>query len=98
MWAGHWTLRLRQFAEQPFHLVLLERHVDFDGRMARNGGGDASANLLQIQRLLFAGKLIEEFVQHVFNLARLKARWRNLYCDAACAEGFRVKAILLQLV
>ena len=48
-----------EFGEQPLHFVLLERHVYFDGGMAGDGGGDASANLFQIQLLLFARELIE---------------------------------------
>ena len=41
MRAGHGTVGLGQFRQQPFHFILLERHVDLDGGVAGDGGGDA---------------------------------------------------------
>ena len=66
--ARHGAVGFGQFAEQPFHLVLFERHVDLDGGVAGDGCGDPCPNLLQIhflqiQGLFFPGKLIEQFVQ-----------------------------------
>ncbi len=39
--AGHGVVGFRQFGEEPVHFVLLEGHVDFDGGVAGDGGGDA---------------------------------------------------------
>ena len=96
--ARHWVVGFGQFGEQPFHLVLLERHVDFDGRMARDRGGDASAYLFQVQRLLFARELVEEFVQHAFDGGRLDSCRRDFHRHAACAEGLGLESVMLQFV
>ena len=56
--------------QQPLHFVLLQRHVDLDGGMAGDAGGDAGANLLQVQRLLFALELLQDFVQQVLDVGR----------------------------
>src|ERR1051325_4847855 len=74
--ARHWMICLSQFGEQPFHFVLLERHVDRDSCMARDRGGDASAYPFQIERLLLARELVEQFVEHTFDGGRLNSCWR----------------------
>jgi len=56
--AAHGALRLCQLLQQPFHLVLLQRHVDLDGRMARDAGRDLPSDLVQVQYLLFLLKLV----------------------------------------
>ena len=56
-----------QFREQPLHFVLLQRHVDLDGRVTGDGRGDAGADLFQVQRLFFARELLEQFMQHVLD-------------------------------
>ena len=48
----------------------------------------------QIDGLLFARELLEDFVQHVLDLRRVHARRRDLHRDAARAEGFRLKTIV----
>jgi len=76
----------RQFGEKPVHFVLLERHVDLDGGMTGDGGGDASTNLLQVQRLLFARDLVEQFVEHVFDSGCVNSGGRDFDGDAPRAE------------
>src|SRR5580704_4499862 len=46
--AGHGVVGFREFGEEPVHFILLERHVDLDGGVAGDGGGDAGANLFQV--------------------------------------------------
>ncbi len=41
MWTTHRAVGLRQLLQQPLHFVLLQRHVDLDGGMAGDAGGDA---------------------------------------------------------
>ena len=88
----------RQFGEQPVHFVLLERHVDFDGGVAGDGGGDAAADLFQVERLLFARDLIEQFVQHFFDRRGVDSRGRDFHGDAAGAERLGLEAVVLQFV
>src|ERR1700722_18184881 len=38
--ATHRAIRFCERSKQPFHLGLIERHIDFDSRVARGGGGD----------------------------------------------------------
>src|SRR5712692_3515129 len=40
--AAHGAIGLGERGEEPFHFGLIERHVDFDGGVARGGGGDFS--------------------------------------------------------
>src|SRR5260370_435915 len=91
-------LGFRQFRQQPFHFVLLQRHVDFDGRVARDRGCDRGPDLLQIQRLLFARELIEQIVQHVLNRGGIHSRWRHLHRHTARAEWLGFESVVLQLV
>ena len=87
----------REFGEQPVHFVLLERHVDFDGGVAGDRGGDAGANLFQIQRLLFARKLVEQFVQHMFDRGRLHARRSDFHRYAARAKRLGLESVVLAI-
>jgi len=52
----------------------------------------------QVQRLLFARDLIEQFVEHVLDRGRIYARRSNLHRDAARAEGLSFESIVLQFV
>src|SRR6201988_3959463 len=88
----------REFGQQPFHLVLFQRHVDFDSRMARDRGGNTRANLLQVQRLLFAGELIEQFVKHVFDRRGLHSRGSDFDGDTAHAEWLGLETVARELV
>ena len=77
---------------------MFERHVDLNGRMAGNRSRNASPNLVEVQGLVFARKLVEQLVQHVLHLARFEAGRGNLDGNAAGAKGLCLKAIFLQLV
>ena len=88
----------REFGEEPLHFVLLQRHVDLDGGMAGDGGGNAPANLFQVQGLFFARDLIEQLVKHVLDRGRIHARRCKLHGDTAGAEGLGLEAVVLQFV
>ena len=57
-----------------------------------------AANLLQVQRLLFAGKLVEQFVQHVLDGGGVHSGGSDLYRDAAGAKGFDFESVPGQFV
>src|SRR5262249_47410388 len=98
VWAGHRTVSFGELGEQPFHLVLIERHVDLDGGMAGDGGSDASANLLQVERLILAGKLIEQFMQQVLDLGSFNSGGRELDRDTSRTKRLGVEAIVVQFL
>ena len=74
-----------------------ERHVDLDGGVAGDGGGDAGAAGLFVFRLLLAFGHGKHLFQHAFELAAFKADGRGLYGQGARAKGLGLKAVALQL-
>ena len=66
--------------------------------MASDGGGYASAYLLEIESLFLTRKLVEQFVQHLLNFAGLDSSWSNFDGNATRAEWLRVEPVLLQFV
>src|SRR5215470_13547634 len=89
----HGAVCLCQLSQEPLHFVLLERHVYFDGGVAGDGGGDASTNRLHVQFLILPRKLLQQLVQHVFDLWTLDSRGRDLHGYTARAKGFRLETI-----
>ena len=55
-----------EFGEEPFHALDIERKVDFDRGMARDGGGDAGTHGLQIFRLRGGVGLLQDLHEHAF--------------------------------
>ena len=92
------VIGLRQLRQQPLHFVPLQRHVHFDGGVARDRRRDAGANLFQIQRLLLAGELVQQLVQHFLDHGRVHSRRRHFHRHAARAEWFGLESIALQFV
>ena len=87
-------LGVGEFGQQPLHFVLLERHVDLDRRMAGDRRCDPRAHRFQIDDLVFARELLEDFIQHVLDLRSVHARRCDFHRDAACAERFRFEAVV----
>ena len=85
----------RQLREQPFHFVVLQRHVHLDGGMTRNRGRDPCPNLFQIQRLLLARELIDQFAreEQVLNMEKVRAR---IAASIACHAAIKVNMPLTQ--
>src|ERR1017187_5226386 len=98
MRTAHGAIGFGQLAKQPLHFVLLQRHVHLDGCVARNAGGDAGSNLFQVQHLFLALELIQDFMQHVLDVARRNSGRRGLDGDGARAERFHFKAVAVQFV
>ena len=73
---------------------MFEGHVDFDGGVACNRRGDARPHCFQIDGLVFARELLEDFVQHVLDARRIHPRRRDLHRHAARAKGFRFKTVV----
>jgi len=95
---GHGAFGFGKFCDQPFHLVLLERHVDLDGGVTGDGCSNADADFLDVYCLLFVGKLVEQFVKHALNLRSFDSGGSDLYRNAACAERLDFKSVGSQLV
>ena len=62
-------IRFGEFGKQPFHFVLLEWHIHFDGGMAGNRRCNTRANRLHVQALFFARKLLQQFGEQMLDLA-----------------------------
>ena len=82
-----------QLHEQPLHLILFEWHIDFDRGVARNRRRNTRPHRFQVDGLVLACELFEDFVHHVLDLRRVDARRCDLYRHAARAEGLRFKTI-----
>ncbi len=52
MGTGEREIGFCEFREQPFHLILLERHVDFNGGVTGNGCSDSRAHGLEVHFLI----------------------------------------------
>src|SRR5205085_11195604 len=98
VWAGHWAFGLSKFSEQPFHLVLLERHVDLDCSVTRNRCRDTVAYGIEIQHLMLALKISQQLAKHLLHVAAFYARWHCLYDDGPGAEQLNLKAIASELI
>src|SRR2546425_12304838 len=59
--AGHGTFGKAQLLEEPFHLAPLERHIDLDGSVAGDGGGDPRAQLVERDGPGFRSHAIQDF-------------------------------------
>src|SRR5664280_448570 len=66
--------------------------------MARNAGGDAGSNLFQVQHLFVTLELVQDFMQHLLDVARRNSGCRGLDGDGARAERFHFKAVAVQFV
>jgi hypothetical protein len=64
--------------------------------MAGDGGGDAGADLVEVQGLLFTGDLIEQFVEHVLDGGCVDPGGRDFNGDAAGAEGLGFEAVVFE--
>ena len=98
MGAAHRMLGFRKLRQQPFHLVLFERHIDFDGGMARNRGRYARAHCIEINGLVFTSQLLENLIHHVFDLGRVDSCRSDFYRHAARAKRLRLKPISRQFL
>src|SRR3954451_1030195 len=95
MRTGHWTLGLREFLQQPFHLVPLQRHVDLDGGVARDRCGDAMADCVQVHCLLLALELDQQLAQHLLDVARLHSCRHSFHHHSTRAKEFDLESIAL---
>ena len=97
MRAAGGQLGFAQFAEQPGHAFGVERHVDLDGGVAGDGGGDARARGPEVLALIETVDLLQHFDQHAFELAAFEADGRGLNGEGARAEGLDFEAVAFEL-
>ena len=87
----------RERGQQPFHTGGIEGHVDFDGGMAGDGGGDAGASGFEVVGLDGGAGLLEDFEDHALELGSVEAGRRGFDGDGVGAEGLGFAAVAVQL-
>jgi len=92
------VLGLAQFGEQPVDLGAVERHVDLDGGVAGDAGGDPAASGLGVFGLLLAIWNSENLFEHPLQLAAFESYGSGLDGDGVWAERLGLEAVALQLV
>src|SRR5260370_10074365 len=98
MRAAHRRFSLGELAEQPFHLGLIERHIDLDGRMASGGGGNRRLQGIDRNRLVLALDAIEDFLAQALGVGIRHAGRRTLNGYALRPHLRAVKSIDGQLL
>ncbi len=98
MRAAHGIIRFRQLAQQPLHFCLLQRHIDLDGRMARDARCDAGANLIEVQRLLLTLELLQDLMQQVLYIACDYPCSCGLHRDRARPKGLHLEPVAIQFL
>src|SRR5262252_681327 len=93
VWTGDWEFGFRQFGEEPLHFVMVQGHVHFDRGVAGDGGGDAGAERVEVEFLIFAGELFEKLVQHAFDFGSVDACRRGFNRNAAGTERFSFESV-----
>src|SRR5579864_8095389 len=91
--AAHGAIGLGEGSEEPFHFRLVERHVDFDGRVARGRRGDFGLQRFDGDGRVFALDAVENFGEEFFGVAARDARGSGLDGDAARAHEFDFKTV-----
>jgi len=91
--AAHGTVGFGQRREEPFHFSLVERHVDFDGGVARGGGGDFGLQRFDGDGCVFAFDAIKNFGKQFFRIAAGDACGRGLNRYAARAHEGDFEAV-----
>src|ERR1700722_4716249 len=90
-------LGFAQLTEQPGHALRVERHIDLDGGVAGDGGGDTGAGGPEVLALVEAIALFEDFDEHALELAAFETDRCGLDGEGAGPEGFDFEAVALEL-
>jgi len=87
----------RERGQQPFHTGGIEGHVDFDGGVAGDRGGDAGAGGFEVVGLRGGAGLLKDFKDHALQFCTAKAGRRGFDGDGVGAEGLGFAAVAFQL-
>jgi len=87
---------LGEGGEEPFHASWIEGHVDFDGGVTGDGGGDTGAGGFEVVGLGGGAGLLEDLEDHALEFGSVEARGRGFDGDGVGAEGFGFAAVALQ--
>ena len=69
--------------------------MNMDGYATRRKRrGDTCANTFEIDGLIFARELLEDFVEHVLDLGGVDSCGRDLHCYAACPKGLGFESVV----
>src|SRR5229473_2748679 len=91
--AAHGAIGFGEGGEKPFHFGLVERHIDFDGGVARGGGGDFGLQCLDGDGGVFALDAVENFGEELLRVVRSDSRGSGLNGDAARAHGLDFETV-----
>src|ERR1700761_9743390 len=91
-------LGFAQLTEQPGHALRVERHIDLDGGVAGDGGGDTGAGGPEVLALVEAIALFEDFDEHALELAAFEANRCGLDGEGARAEGLDLEAVAFEFL
>src|SRR6266852_3577851 len=95
--AAHGAIGFCEGGEEPFHFGLVERHVDFDGGVARGGGGDFGLQRFDGDGGIFALDAVENFREQFFRVAAGDAGRSGLNRYAARAHGLDFETVGAEL-
>ena len=87
-----------EFGEEPVDLCGFEGHVDLDGGVAGDAGGDAAAAGLGVFGLLLAVGDGEDLFEHALEFAAFEADRGGFDGDGVGAEGLGFEAVAVELV
>src|SRR5712692_6873127 len=91
--AAHGAIGFGEGGQEPFHFCLVERHVDFDGGVARGGGGDFGLQRFDGDGGIFALDAVENFREQFFRVAAGDAGGSGLNRYAARAHGLDFETV-----
>lgn len=87
-----------EFREEPFHFLLVEAHVDFDGGAAGDGGADVAADFVERCAAELALGGLQDLEDDLFDIAGLHRGGRGGDGDGAVTEGLAVETAGAELV
>ena len=94
--AGGRVFGFAESVEEPTDLLLIQRLVDLDGRVAGDGGGDATAAGLRVFTLLVAVGDGEDLFEHVLEFDTFQADGGGFDGEGAGAEGLDFEAVAVE--
>jgi hypothetical protein len=96
--ASHRALSSAQFAQEPFHLAVIQSHVYLDRSAACNTGGHCAAQIRQRDLAQLALANFQDFKNQLFNVGRANAGRRSLHRNSPIPERLGLEAAARQLI
>ena len=96
MRAAHRALGRGQLGKQPFHLRVIEPHVDLDGGAAGDAGGHRTAQTFHRYFAQLAFRDLQDLEYQFLDVAWTDAGRSPLYCNRPLSERLGIKAGLFE--